>query len=59
MISTRIIHDILNPSSQHFTMSDCEEIKEFLYILAEIEIESLNTSFLTKNFNSRNNLKAA
>lgn len=53
MISARHIQELLNNPSKVYTITECEEIKELLYTLAEIEIESISTSYFC------NNLKAA
>jgi hypothetical protein len=49
MISARSIQELLNSPSKVYTINECEEIKELLYILAEIEIESISTTYFTNN----------
>lgn len=53
MISTKAIYDTLNESSDgRYTMAESEEIKDILYILAEIEIENLPELYFTAiNYN--------
>lgn len=48
MLATKTIYDTLNESSNgSYTMAESEEIKDILYILAEIEIENLVESYFT------------
>lgn len=48
MLATKIIYDTLNESSDgSYTMAESEEIKDILYILAEIEIEDLPEQYFT------------
>jgi len=59
MISARYIQELLNNSLQFYSINECEEIKELLYTLAEIEIESIPTIYFSNNLNSLTNSKAA
>ena len=48
MLATKTIYDTLNESSDgSYTMAESEEIKDILYILAEIEIENLSELYFT------------
>jgi hypothetical protein len=48
MLATKTIYDTLNESSDgSYTMAESEEIKDILYILAEIEIEDLPEQYFT------------
>ncbi len=48
MLSTKTIFDTLNASSDRcYTMAESQEIKDILYILAEIEIENLPELYFT------------
>jgi hypothetical protein len=48
MLSTKTIYDTLNDSSDGcYTMVESQEIKDILYILAEIEIENLSELYFT------------
>lgn len=59
MISARYIQKLLNSPSRFYTINECEEIKDILYILADIEIESISTLYFSKQIDSFNNLKTA
>jgi hypothetical protein len=55
MLSTKTIYDTLNESSDSsYTMAESQEIRDVLYILAQIELESIPDYYFSNQLTLKN-----